>query len=46
MKALDAPWCVEELAYRRLDGRYLDFFMPAHLDRGERPHRGLELPRP
>jgi uncharacterized protein (UPF0276 family) len=31
MKALDAPWCVEELAYRRLDGRYLDFFMPAIL---------------
>jgi uncharacterized protein (UPF0276 family) len=31
MKALQAPWCVEELAYRRLDGRYLDFFMPAVL---------------
>jgi uncharacterized protein (UPF0276 family) len=31
MKALGAPWCVEELAYRRLDGRYLDFFMPAVL---------------
>src|SRR4051794_1566921 len=31
MKVLQAPWCVEELAYRRLDGRYLDFFMPAIL---------------
>jgi uncharacterized protein (UPF0276 family) len=31
MRALGAPWCVEELAYRRLDGRYLDFFMPAVL---------------
>ena len=28
---LDAPWCVEELAYRQVDGRYLDFFMPALL---------------
>lgn len=31
MRILGAPWCVEELAYRRLDGRYLDFFMPAIL---------------
>ncbi|MBI3722456.1 DUF692 family protein [bacterium] len=31
LRALQAPWCVEELAYRRLDGRYLDFFMPALL---------------
>ena len=31
LRALGAPWCVEELAYRRLDGRYLDFFMPALL---------------
>lgn len=28
---LSAPWCIEELAYRRLEGRYLDFFMPALL---------------
>jgi uncharacterized protein (UPF0276 family) len=31
LRALGAPWCVEELAYRFLDGRYLDFFMPAVL---------------
>jgi uncharacterized protein (UPF0276 family) len=28
MRALGAPWCVSELATRRLDGRYLDFFQP------------------
>ena len=31
LEVLGAPWCVEELAYRELDGRYLDFFMPAVL---------------
>lgn len=31
LEALAAPWCIEELAYREIDGRYLDFFMPALL---------------
>lgn len=31
LRALEAPWCVEELAHRTVDGRYLDFFMPAIL---------------
>jgi|GEM_PF-2544075 len=28
---LNAPWCVEELAVRYIDGRYTDFFFPAIL---------------
>lgn len=31
MQALGAPWCVSELATRRLAGRYLDFFQPVLL---------------
>lgn len=31
LNALGAPWCIEELAYREIEGRYLDFFMPALL---------------
>jgi uncharacterized protein len=31
LNALSAPWCIEELAYREIEGRYLDFFMPALL---------------
>lgn len=31
LQALSAPWCIEELAYREIEGRYLDFFMPALL---------------
>ncbi len=28
-----APWCVEELAVRHINGRYTDFFFPALLNR-------------
>jgi len=31
MAAVGAPWCVSELATRRLGERYLDFFMPVLL---------------
>lgn len=31
LNALSAPWCIEELAYREIEGRYIDFFMPALL---------------
>jgi uncharacterized protein (UPF0276 family) len=33
MLLLDAPWSVEELAVRHIDGKYTDFFFPAVLTR-------------
>lgn len=32
-RLLQPPWTVEELAVRRIDGRYCDFFFPAILNR-------------
>lgn len=53
MLLLDAPWSVEELAVRHIDGRYTDFFFPAILSKDAVKHtvknlRALQarLPRP